>query len=165
MKQIIPAAFALSLVLGGIAHAQTTTQGTTGTGTGVGGNSGAVLNPGTSTTGTTGGTGATATPGTTGTTPTTGSTATTGSTTGGVSTSPAPAAVTTTAAPSRTTEAPVAGANSFTEGQARARIEERGFGQVTDLKKDDKGIWRATAMKDGKSVSVALDYQGNIVSQ
>ncbi len=85
--------------------------------------------------------------------------------TSGTSTSPSPAAVTTTAEPSRTTEAPVPGANSFTEGQARARIEERGFAQVTDLKKDDKGIWRGTAMKDGKSVAVALDYQGNIVGQ
>ena len=83
----------------------------------------------------------------------------------GAASGPAPAAVTTTAAPSRTNEAPVPGANSFTEGQARARIEERGFAQVTDLKKDDQGIWRATAMKDGKSVAVALDYQGNIVGQ
>ena len=81
------------------------------------------------------------------------------------STSPAPAAVTTTAAPSRTTEAPVPGANSFTEGQARSRIEERGFAQVSDLRKDDQGIWRAKAMKDGQSVNVALDYQGNIVGQ
>ena len=96
---------------------------------------------------------------------------TTGTTSGmgtggtGVSTSPAPAAVTTTAEPSRTTEAPVAGANSFTEGQARSRIEDRGFAQVRDLKKDDQGIWRGMAMKDGKSVAVALDYQGNIVGQ
>lgn len=80
-------------------------------------------------------------------------------------TSAAPAAITTTAAPSRTTEAPVAGANSFTEGQARARIEERGYAQVVDLKKDDKGVWRGTGMKDGKSSAVALDYQGNIVAQ
>ena len=79
--------------------------------------------------------------------------------------STSPAAVTTTAAPSRTTGAPVAGANSFTEGQARSRIEEKGFGNVADLKKDDKGVWRGTAMKDGKSVSVSLDYQGNIVTQ
>lgn len=83
----------------------------------------------------------------------------------GVSTSAAPAAVTTTAEPSRTTEAPVPGANSFTEGQARSRIEERGFADVKDLKKDDKGVWRGMATKDGRSVAVALDYQGNIVSQ
>jgi len=81
------------------------------------------------------------------------------------STSPAPAAVTTTAAPSRTTAAPVSGANSFTEGEARRRIEDKGFGQVADLKLDEKGVWRGTASKDGKSLAVALDYQGNIVSQ
>lgn len=80
------------------------------------------------------------------------------------STDPAPAAVSTSDNP-RTTAAPVAGANSFTEGQARARIEEKGFGNVTELKKDGQGIWRATAMKEGKSVSVALDYQGNVVGQ
>jgi len=79
--------------------------------------------------------------------------------------SAAPAAVTTTAAPSRTTAAPVEGANSFTEGQARSRIEERGYAQVTDLKMDDKGVWRGQAMKDGKTSMVALDYQGNIVAQ
>ena len=77
----------------------------------------------------------------------------------------APAAVSTTSAPSRTQAAPVAGANSFTESQARARIQEKGFQDVKDLKKDDKGVWRGMAMKDGKSVAVALDYQGNIVGQ
>ncbi len=79
------------------------------------------------------------------------------------SNSTAPAAVSTADNP-RTTAAPVPGANSYTEGQARARMEEKGFGNVTELKKDDKGIWRATAMKDGKSTTVALDYQGNVVS-
>ncbi len=59
--------------------------------------------------------------------------------------------------------APLAGANSFTESQAKARIEANGFSNVSGLKKDDGSIWRGTAMKDGKSVSVALDYQGNIV--
>jgi putative membrane protein len=75
---------------------------------------------------------------------------------------PAPAAVSTGANP-RTTLAPVPGANSFTEGEARARIEKSGFGDVADLKKDAKGIWRANAKKDGKSQSVSLDYQGNVV--
>jgi hypothetical protein len=77
--------------------------------------------------------------------------------------STAPAAVATSENP-RTAAAPVAGANSYTENQARARLEEKGFGNVNDLKKDDKGIWRATAMKDGKSTPVSLDYQGNVVS-
>jgi hypothetical protein len=61
--------------------------------------------------------------------------------------------------------APVKGANSFTEAQARDRMEKAGFSEVKDLKKDDDGIWMAGGMKDGKSVSVALDYQGNVVAK
>ncbi len=61
--------------------------------------------------------------------------------------------------------APVAGANSFTEGQAKARIEARGYVNVGDLKKDNSGVWRGTATKDGKSVEVSLDFQGNVVAQ
>ena len=61
--------------------------------------------------------------------------------------------------------APVAGANSFTEGQAKSRIESHGFASVSDLRKDDQGVWRGKAMKDGKSVSVSLDFQGNVTAQ
>ena len=61
--------------------------------------------------------------------------------------------------------APVAGANSFTEEQAKARIEGRGYQNVALLKKDDNGIWRGTALKDGKEVQVSLDFQGNVVSK
>ncbi|MBB2671419.1 UNVERIFIED_ORG: hypothetical protein GGE44_000970 [Rhizobium esperanzae] len=61
--------------------------------------------------------------------------------------------------------APVEGANSFTEGQAKDRIEKGGYTDVKDLKKDDKGIWMASGMKDGKAVMIALDYQGNIVAK
>lgn len=60
--------------------------------------------------------------------------------------------------------APVEGANSFTEAQARDRIAEAGYADVTGLVLDDKGVWRGSAMKDGKSVNVALDYQGNVVA-
>jgi opacity protein-like surface antigen len=59
--------------------------------------------------------------------------------------------------------APVAGANSFTEGQAKERIEARGYSDVGPLVKGEDGIWTGTAMKDGKSVEVKLDFQGNIV--
>lgn len=62
-----------------------------------------------------------------------------------------------------TAGAPIAGANSFTEGQARSRIEARGFANVTGLSKDSQGIWHATATKNGKQTQVALDYQGNVV--
>jgi putative membrane protein len=70
-------------------------------------------------------------------------------------------AVTTTDTPDAA--APVPGANSFTEAQAKSRIEEAGYSDVSALAKDDNGIWRGQANKDGKSVSVALDYQGNVV--
>jgi hypothetical protein len=63
------------------------------------------------------------------------------------------------------TAAPVAGANSFTEGEAKVRIEARGFSNVTDLMKDDQGIWRGKAQRDGRSVNVALDYQGNVFGE
>ena len=33
---------------------------------------------------------------------------------------------------------------------------------VSALRKDDQGIWRGTAMKDGKQVNVAVDFRGNI---
>ena len=58
--------------------------------------------------------------------------------------------------------APVAGSNSFTEGQAKSRIEAAGFANVTELKKDDKGIWRGKASKGGSATSVSLDFQGNV---
>ena len=57
------------------------------------------------------------------------------------------------------------GANSFTEGQARERLEEAGLAKVSELAKDDQGIWRAKARRDGKPVSVGLDYKGNLAIQ
>ncbi|WP_246529655.1 PepSY domain-containing protein [Microvirga zambiensis] len=57
------------------------------------------------------------------------------------------------------------GSNSFTEAQARSRIEAQGFSNVTELRKDDQGIWRGKADRDGKSVSVAIDYKGTIQAQ
>ena len=61
--------------------------------------------------------------------------------------------------------APVAGASSFTEAQAKDRIEKAGYASVQGLKLDNQGIWRAEATKGGKPVEVALDYQGNVTSQ
>jgi hypothetical protein len=59
--------------------------------------------------------------------------------------------------------APLKGANSFTEGQAKDRAIAHGFTSVSDLKKDGDGIWRGSAMQDGKAVQVAVDYKGNVV--
>jgi hypothetical protein len=58
--------------------------------------------------------------------------------------------------------APVAGKNSFTEAQAKSRIEKAGFTDVMSLKLDDQGVWRSAAKKDGKDVGVSLDFQGNV---
>lgn len=60
--------------------------------------------------------------------------------------------------------APLKGANSFTEGQAKDRAMAYGVGNVSELKKDDDGIWRGTGMQDGKQVQIAVDYKGNVVS-
>jgi hypothetical protein len=57
---------------------------------------------------------------------------------------------------------PVAGRNSFTEGQAKSKIEEAGYTNVSALKKDDNGVWRGKASKDGSTTSVSVDFQGNV---
>jgi hypothetical protein len=57
---------------------------------------------------------------------------------------------------------PVAGANSFTMGEARSQIEAKGFTHVTGLKKDKDGVWHGKASKDGQSGPVSVDYQGNV---
>jgi len=61
--------------------------------------------------------------------------------------------------------APVAGANSFTEGQAKSRIEARGFSNVEGLTQDSDGVWSGTASQGGKTVKGSVDFQGNVVSQ
>lgn len=71
-------------------------------------------------------------------------------------TSPAPAP-----APADT-NAPLPGANSFTEGQAKSRLEANGFSAVGELKKDDNGVWKGTATHGGQKVTVSVDYRGNI---
>jgi periplasmic protein CpxP/Spy len=55
--------------------------------------------------------------------------------------------------------------NSFTESQARSKLEQAGYQSVTDLRKDDQGIWRAEAQKGGQAVSVGLDFKGNVATQ
>ena len=60
---------------------------------------------------------------------------------------------------------PASGATSFTEGQARGRIEDKGYTAVTALTKDDNGVWRGTATKDGSNAQVWMDYKGNVGQQ
>lgn len=59
---------------------------------------------------------------------------------------------------------PLAGANSFTETQAKDRAAAAGFASVSALKKDESGVWRGTAMRDSKTVNIAIDFKGNVVS-
>ena len=54
------------------------------------------------------------------------------------------------------------GANSFTEGQARGRLEHHGYNQVSRLTEGKDGIWRGTAAKSGAMVHVGVDFKGDI---
>ena len=76
---------------------------------------------------------------------------------------PQNSAINTPDSSNRKVDAPVAGRNSFTEGEAKSRMEKMGFANISELKKDDNGVWRGRAMKDGKTVDVSLDYQGNVI--
>ena len=61
--------------------------------------------------------------------------------------------------------APAAGRNSFTMDQAKEHIEKAGYTAVTGLAKDKDGLWQGRALKSGKKVRVAMDYQGNVTSK
>ena len=79
-------------------------------------------------------------------------------------TAPHAIAQTTTTPPAEST-APAPGANSFTEGQAKERIEKAGFSNVEGLRKDDQGIWRGSAKQGDKPVSVSVDFRGTVTAQ
>jgi hypothetical protein len=57
------------------------------------------------------------------------------------------------------------GHNSFTKGEARARIHKAGYSKIHDLTLDADGLWQGTAMLAGQPVHVALDYKGDVASQ
>ena len=48
------------------------------------------------------------------------------------------------------------------ERDAKARIEANGYSDVTDLSKDNYGVWHAKAQKLGMPVTVSLDTSGNV---
>ena len=60
---------------------------------------------------------------------------------------------------------PAHGANSFSMGEARRRLESNGFEKVADLKKDNDGVWRGKGTKSGQQVDVWVDYKGNVGQQ
>ena len=55
------------------------------------------------------------------------------------------------------------GHNSFTRGQAQKHIEKSGYTNVEGLSKGKDGVWRGTAMKNGATVPVGMDFKGNVV--
>jgi hypothetical protein len=58
------------------------------------------------------------------------------------------------------------GSTTLDEDQAKSLIEARGYLNVSRLERDARGIWRGKAtMKDGRSVDVILDLEGNIYSE
>jgi hypothetical protein len=60
--------------------------------------------------------------------------------------------------------APLPGANSFTENQAKDRLLAAGYINVSTLAKDANGIWRGTGSDGAKSMKVAVDFKGNVVA-
>ena len=73
-----------------------------------------------------------------------------------------PAVATDEAKAEREASAPAQGANSFTEAQARDHATKAGYMEVGALTQAADGTWQGTAMKDGASVTIAVDYQGNV---
>jgi len=68
--------------------------------------------------------------------------------------------------PDKTSRPVVPGADSLGADEAKSRIEAKGYRDVSELQKDDHGIWRGKAtMKDGMPVTVVLDLEGNIYSK
>ena len=55
------------------------------------------------------------------------------------------------------------GANSFTEDQARSRLENAGYSEIGELRLDADGIWRGSAHYGPHRVEVSIDYRGAIV--
>ena len=60
---------------------------------------------------------------------------------------------------------PARGANSFTEGEARSKIESNGYSNVSGLTKDDDCVLRGKAHKGSQQAQVWLDYKGNVGQQ
>jgi hypothetical protein len=57
---------------------------------------------------------------------------------------------------------PVPGKSSFTADQAREHMLKRGYNITSNPLKDDNGIWYAEGQRNGRTVMVMMDYQGNV---
>ncbi len=59
---------------------------------------------------------------------------------------------------------PTPGASSYTEGQAKSAIESAGYTAVGTLTQNANGLWQGLATKDGKQVTVSVDYKGAVTA-
>jgi hypothetical protein len=57
--------------------------------------------------------------------------------------------------------APAPGA-TLTEADAKARMAAQGFGSVSELLQDEKGLWHARAIKNGRRLNVIVDAEGKV---
>lgn len=55
-----------------------------------------------------------------------------------------------------------AGANSFTEDQARSALQNAGYMVSGPLTQDANGVWMGTATREGAEAMVGIDYKGAI---
>jgi hypothetical protein len=55
--------------------------------------------------------------------------------------------------------------SAFTTDQAKSQVEAAGYSNVSGLRRDSKGIWRGSAVKDGLTVNVMLDAGGKVSTQ
>jgi putative membrane protein len=60
--------------------------------------------------------------------------------------------------------APLKGTNSLTEGDAKDRALAAGYSAISSLVQDGDGVWRGSAMSNGKSTKIAVDYKGNVIA-
>jgi hypothetical protein len=76
-------------------------------------------------------------------------------------TSDAGATQSTTATTSMTTSSSQT-KTELSKAEAKHRIEQAGYSQVTALMKGADGVWHAKAMKNGQASDVSVDLSGNV---
>jgi hypothetical protein len=66
--------------------------------------------------------------------------------------------------PTKTVAKPDADGNgSFSAASAIAFIEQAGYVAVTDMERVNGFVWHGTALKDGQSYAISVDYTGAVV--
>ena len=53
----------------------------------------------------------------------------------------------------------------FTMIDAQNLLRQRGYTNVSELVKNEKGIWIGSAVKDGKTVPVGVDLKGKVIER